>query len=76
MMDGDLRERYDSIVHSNIPLCAHIVSKEALLAVLRQLHIRSNYPLLGVVPESNIFPFPGMHAYRAKMHVEGALLEG
>ena len=76
MMDGDPREGYDSIVCSNIPLCAHIVSKEALVAVLRRLHIRSNCPLLGVVLEGDIFPFLGMRAYRAKRHAEGALLEG
>ena len=37
MMDGDPRERFDSIVVSNILLCAHIMSKEALVAVLRQI---------------------------------------
>ena len=76
MMDGDLRERCDSIVCSNILLCAHIMSKEALVVVLRRLHIRSNYPLLGVGLESDIFPFPGMCAYWAKRRAEGALLEG
>ena len=60
----------------NIPLCAHIFSKEALVAVLRRLHIRSNYPLLCVVPERNIFPFPGMRAHQAKRHAEGTLLKG
>ena len=60
----------------NIPLCAHIVSKEALVAVLRRLHIRSNCPLLCVVPESNFFPFPGMRAYQEKIRIEGTLLEG
>ena len=60
----------------NIPLCAHIVSKEALVVVLRRLHIRSTYPFLGVVSESDFFPFPGMHAYWAKRRAEGALLEG
>ena len=60
----------------NIPLCAHIVSKEALVAVLRWLHIRSNCPLLCVVSESDIFSFLGMHSYQEKRHVEGALLEG
>ena len=60
----------------NIPLCAHIVSKEVLVAVFRQLHIRSNFPLLGVVSESDIFPFPGMRTYRARRCAEGALLEG
>ena len=62
-MDGDPRERYDSIVCSNIPLCAHIVYKEVLVAVIRRLHIRSNCIFLGVVPESDIFPFLGMRAY-------------
>ena len=60
----------------NIPLCAHVVSKEALVVVLRRLHIRSNCPLLCVVPESEIFPFPGMRAYREKRHVEGTLIKG
>ena len=50
----------------NIPLCVHIVSKEALVAVLMRLHIRSDCPLLYVVPKSDIFPFLGMRAYRAK----------
>ena len=60
----------------NIPLCAHIVSKEALVVVLRRLHIRSNCPLLGVVSESEISPFPGMRTYWEKRHIEGAILEG
>ena len=60
----------------NIPLCAHIVSKEALVAVLRWIHIRSNFPLLCVVPESKIFPLSGMCTYQEKRHAEGALLEG
>ena len=60
----------------NIPLCAHIVSKEALVVVLRWLHIRSNYPLLCVVPERDILPLSGMSAYRAKRCAEGTLVEG
>ena len=60
----------------NIPLCAHIMSKKALVVVLRRLHIRSNCPLLCVVLESDIFPFLGMHAYQEKRRAEGALLEG
>ena len=39
-------------------------------------HIRSNFPLLGVVPESDFFPFLGMRAYWEKRRVEGAILEG
>ena len=76
MMDGDPRDRYDSIVSSNIPLCSHIVSKEALVVVLRKLHIRSKCPLLGVVPKREFFPFLGMRTYREKRRAEGALLEG
>ena len=76
MIDGDPRERYDSILCSNIPLCAHIVSKEALVDVLRRLHIRSNCTLLCVVMESDIFLFPIMHTYPAKRRAEGTLLEG
>ena len=60
----------------NIPLCAHIISKEALVAVLRWLHVRSNCPLLCVVPESDIFPLSGMHDYWEKMRAEGTLLKG
>ena len=60
----------------NIPLCAYIMSKEALVAALRRLHIRSNFPLLCVVLESDIFPLSGMRAYREKMRAEGTLLEG
>ena len=60
----------------NIPLCAHIVSKEVLVAVLRRIHVRSNYPFLCVVPESDIFPLSGMRAYREKRHAEGSLIEG
>ena len=60
----------------NIPLCAHIVSKEALVVVLRQLHIRSKCPFLCVVPKSDSFPFLGMCGYQEKGRVEGALLEG
>ena len=60
----------------NIPLYAHIVYKEALVAVLRRLHIRSKCPLFGVVLESDFFPFPGMRAYWEKRHAEYALLEG
>ena len=60
----------------NIPFCAHIVSKKALVDVLRRLHIRSNCPLLCVVPESDIFPFLGIRAYWEKRRTEGALLEG
>ena len=60
----------------NIPLCYHIVSKEALVVVLRWIHIRSNCPFLCVVSESDIFPLSGMHAYQPKKHVEGTLLQG
>ena len=41
----------------NTPLCAHIMSREVLVVVLRWIHIRSNCPLLGVVLESNFFHF-------------------
>ena len=60
----------------NISLCAHIVYKEALVAVLRRLHVRSNCPLLCVVLESDIFPLSGMHDYWEKMRAEGTLLKG
>ena len=50
----------------NIPLCAHIVSKEALVVVLRQLQVRDHLSLLFVVPDSDILPLPGLHAYREK----------
>ena len=59
-----------------IPLCAHIVSKEALVDVIKWLHIRSNCPLLCVVLESDIFPFPGMRTYWETRCAKGALLEG
>ena len=39
-------------------------------------HIRSNCPLLGVVPENEFLPFPGMCAYWALVHAEGAVFEG
>ena len=76
MMDGDPRERYDSIVCSNIPLCAHILSKEALVVILRWFHIRSKCPLFGVVLESDFFPFPGMRADQEKRRAKGTLIEG
>ena len=60
----------------NIPLCAHIVSKEVLVAVLRQFHVRINCPLLCMVPESEIFPFSRMHDYWEKMCAGGTLLKG
>ena len=60
----------------NIPLRAHIVSKEALVAVLRWLHVRSNCSLLFLVLKSDIFPLSGMRAYREKRRGEGALIEG
>ena len=59
-----------------IPLCAHIMSKEALVLSLGSFHMRSNCPLLVVVPKSDLFPFPGMRTYREKRRAEGALLEG
>ena len=61
---------------SHIPLCAYMMSREALVVVLRRLHIKSNCPLLDVVPESKFFPFPRMCAYQAKGCTEGALLKG
>ena len=64
MMDGDPRERCDSIVFSNILLCAHIMSKEALVAVLgRHQACEITCPLLCVVPDSDISPLSGMRAY-------------
>ena len=61
---------------SHIPFCANMMSRETLVVVLRWLHIRSNCPFLVVVLERDFFPFPGMHAYQAKRHAEGTLLEG
>ena len=51
---------------SHIPFCAHMMSMEALVVVLRWLHIRSNCPFLVVVPKSDFFPFPRMRAYQEK----------
>ena len=76
MVDGDPREGQYSIVGLNMLLCAHTRPKEVLVLSLGGFHIRSNCPLLGVVPKSDIFPFPGMRAYREKGHAEGTLLEG
>ena len=57
----------------NIPFCSHIVSKEALVAVLRRLHVRSNF--LFAFMWSRIVKFH--HSQECVLiGQKGALLEG
>ena len=49
---------------SHIPLCAHMMSREALVAVIGWLQAcEITCPLLCVVPDSEILPLSGMRTF-------------